>query len=278
MSLAAFLRQYHATGRDKADGYAAAMFADMTEDERAQARAMLLERGLAGDTVDLDGLRFVGDAATVAALRAFEDRATPRNPRFDVQRRETLRVLTGGDEDSRRAVSRRRPRARSRRVKAPPDRRRAGDGSEAATLGGGPLRSALVALLFLVPGLAAVGYGVHALVTLWAALRDGVPVIDTNSGIFAAPVLGLFLIVVAATLLLPSVNRRRAERWETALFGGVLGLAGTGLLLAITGSFILAPIMHHHDYHRCETRIGTKVTFYVYTRADRPCPVGAAAL
>lgn len=127
-------------------------------------------------------------------------------------------------------------RARSRQAKAPPDRR-AGDASESATLVGGPLRSALVALLFLVPGLAAVGFGVHALVTLWAALREGVPVIDTDSVIFAAPELGLFLIVVAAPLLLPLVDRRRAERWETALFGGFLGLAGTGLLLAIVGSF-----------------------------------------
>ena len=277
MSLASFLRQYHATGRDKVDGYAAAMFADMTEDERARARAMLLERGLAGDTVDLHGLRFVGDAATVAALRAAAERTTPGNPHFDAQRCETLRVLTGGDEDPRRDAAQRRPPARPRRAKAPPDRR-AGDGSEAATLVGGPLRSALVALAFLVPGLAAVGYGVHALATLWAALRNGAPVIDTDSGVFAAPVLGLFLIVVAATLLMPLVDRRRAERWESTLFGGGLGLAGTGLLLAIIGPFLLAPIVRHHGYHRCETRMGTKAAFYVYARSDRPCPAGAPVL
>jgi len=95
MSFATFLRRYHSTPPEKMDGYSAADFADMSVEERAQARAMLTERGLTGDTIDIDGLRYVGDEQTVAALSAAEDSAAEFGPVFDIVRLETLFVLTG---------------------------------------------------------------------------------------------------------------------------------------------------------------------------------------
>lgn len=94
MSFATFLHRYQSTPPEKLDGYSAADFADMSVEERAQARAMLTERGLAGDTIDIDGLRYVGDEQTVAALIAAEARAADFGPVFDIVRLETLFVLT----------------------------------------------------------------------------------------------------------------------------------------------------------------------------------------
>ena len=65
----------------------------MTGAERARARAMPPARARAGDTVDLDGLRFAGDAATVAALGAA---GGPTGERFDAQRRGRARPNRGG--------------------------------------------------------------------------------------------------------------------------------------------------------------------------------------
>ena len=59
MTWAAFKRQYDAGRRKKADGYSPSDFDGMSEDERARARSMMLERGLRGDTLDLSGLRYI---------------------------------------------------------------------------------------------------------------------------------------------------------------------------------------------------------------------------
>jgi hypothetical protein len=95
MSFKRFLCIYEAPSPTKRDGYSSSDFADMSDEERTRARAMLLERGLTGDTIDIDGLRYVGDQQTVAALTAAEDRAGDLGPVFDVQRLVTLSVLTG---------------------------------------------------------------------------------------------------------------------------------------------------------------------------------------
>ena len=95
MSVAAFLRQYRAVGREKGDGYDHAMFADMSERQRARARAMLLRRGTGGDTIDLSGLRFVGDETVVATLRAGAGRGALQTADRDLVVRETLFALTG---------------------------------------------------------------------------------------------------------------------------------------------------------------------------------------
>lgn len=94
MSLAAFLRQYHATGREKGDGYDPSMFADMDPGELSEARAALLQRALEGDTTDLAGLAHVGDAAAIAALRAAAGTGPLRAPDRDLVLCETLFKLT----------------------------------------------------------------------------------------------------------------------------------------------------------------------------------------
>jgi hypothetical protein len=91
----AFLQQYEATPPEKLDGYFPFHFEGMSASELDRARAMLLDRALRGDTIDLDGLRLVGDADTVARLAAAEGLDATFGPRFDVVRRETLFVLTG---------------------------------------------------------------------------------------------------------------------------------------------------------------------------------------
>ena len=70
MTWYAFQRQYDARGREKGDGYSPGDFDELTPEERARARAMMLARALRGDTIDLSGLRYIGDAGTVVALRA----------------------------------------------------------------------------------------------------------------------------------------------------------------------------------------------------------------
>jgi hypothetical protein len=91
----AFQRQYRATGRDKGGGYDPSMFADMDAGELAEAKRLLLRRGLSGDTIDLAGLRFVGDASVVAALRGAAGSEPLRPPDRDLVLRETLFALTG---------------------------------------------------------------------------------------------------------------------------------------------------------------------------------------
>jgi hypothetical protein len=95
MSFKSFLCIYEAPPSTRRDGYSPSDFADMSDEERTRARAMLLERGLTGDTIDIDGLRYVGDQQTVTALTAVENRAADFDPVFDAQRLETLFVLTG---------------------------------------------------------------------------------------------------------------------------------------------------------------------------------------
>jgi hypothetical protein len=95
MTFAIFVRQYAATPPAKLDGYVALDFEGMSADELVRARAMLLDRALGGDTIDLDGLRLVGDADTVIRLTAAaEDLDATFGPRFGVVRRETLFALT----------------------------------------------------------------------------------------------------------------------------------------------------------------------------------------
>ena len=92
MSFETFLRRFNATGRELSDGYSPCDFENMSEDERARARTMLLERGLSGNEIDISGLRHVGDAGAVAALDAAG--TCSEEPVFDIIRLETLFVLT----------------------------------------------------------------------------------------------------------------------------------------------------------------------------------------
>ncbi len=94
MSAAAFLRQYHATGREKGDGYDPSMFADMNPGELSEARAAMLRRALEGDTIDLAGLAHVGDTAAIAALREAAGTGLLRALDRDLVLRETLFALT----------------------------------------------------------------------------------------------------------------------------------------------------------------------------------------
>ena len=95
MTFATFLRQYEATPPEKLDGYFPFHFEGLSADELDRARGLLLDRALRGDTIDLDGLRLIGDAETVARLIAAEGLDATFGPRFDVVRRETLFALTG---------------------------------------------------------------------------------------------------------------------------------------------------------------------------------------
>lgn len=56
-----FCRQFDAAGRDKADGYSPFHFGGSSASELDHARTMLEERSAAGDTVDGDGLRLIGN-------------------------------------------------------------------------------------------------------------------------------------------------------------------------------------------------------------------------
>lgn len=95
MSFKDFIRQYEAKPPERLDGYSASDFADMSEEERVHARTMMLERALAGDTVDLAGLRYVGNEQTAASLKAYMQHVpSNRGPRFDIQCVETLFDLT----------------------------------------------------------------------------------------------------------------------------------------------------------------------------------------
>jgi hypothetical protein len=90
-----FQRQYQAQGREKGDGYSPSDFDAMTDDERARARTMMLDRALQGDTIDLSGLRYIGDDGTVAALEAAADAIARLGWRDDIIRHEVLFELTG---------------------------------------------------------------------------------------------------------------------------------------------------------------------------------------
>ncbi len=95
MSFKDFIRRYEAKLPAKLDGYSTSDFADLSEEERAQARTMMLERALAGDTIDLAGLRYVGNEQTLTSLKAYAQHVpSNRGPRFDIQRIETLFELT----------------------------------------------------------------------------------------------------------------------------------------------------------------------------------------
>jgi len=95
MTWADFKRQYDAEGREKADGYSPGDFDGMSEDERAQARSMMLERALRGDTIDLSGLRYVGDADTIARLEDARGIVAQLGWRDDIIRHDVLYDLTG---------------------------------------------------------------------------------------------------------------------------------------------------------------------------------------
>ncbi|WP_314375891.1 hypothetical protein [Sphingomonas paucimobilis] len=94
MTWPVFIAQFHAVGRDKAEGYFPFHFEGMSEDERARARVMMEARGVEGDTTDLDGLRLIGDAASVAKLQAAQAMDRVHGIAFEVARRETLFALT----------------------------------------------------------------------------------------------------------------------------------------------------------------------------------------
>ncbi len=95
MTYSAFLAQFNATGPEKAQGYFSVQFEGMSALERQDARAKLLHHALEGDTVDLDGLRLIGDADTVAQLAGAGSLAARFGPRWDSIRLETLWTLTG---------------------------------------------------------------------------------------------------------------------------------------------------------------------------------------
>ncbi len=95
MSWDRFRQQYEAQGRAKADGYSADHFAGMSDLEQAEARTLLLERALAGDTTDLSGLRHIGNAETISALAAFDHAADRFGCHYDIGRCEVLYDLTG---------------------------------------------------------------------------------------------------------------------------------------------------------------------------------------
>ena len=90
-----FLDQFGAVGRAKGEGYDPAMFAGMSDAELSQTRAMLLERALAGDTVDLDGLRHLGGTDVVAALRAALAATDAHGAPWQIKARDTMYALTG---------------------------------------------------------------------------------------------------------------------------------------------------------------------------------------
>lgn len=92
-----FLRQHEAQGRDKGDGYAPTDFAGMSPEERARAQSMMLARALDGDDIDLSGLRYIGDAATVAALDAGKDSRPAQQWDYDISRLDVLYSLTGDE-------------------------------------------------------------------------------------------------------------------------------------------------------------------------------------
>lgn len=94
MTWPVFIAQFQAKGRDKAEGYFPFHFEGMSDEERARARAMMEARGVEGDTTDLDGLRLIGDASTVAKLEAARTQDGVQGIAFEVARRETLFVLT----------------------------------------------------------------------------------------------------------------------------------------------------------------------------------------
>ncbi len=95
MTWADFRRQYDFEGREKADGYSPTDFDNMSGDERARARSMMLERALRGDTIDLSGLRYVGDADTVRALEDAAATVAQLGWRDDIIRHDVLYQLTG---------------------------------------------------------------------------------------------------------------------------------------------------------------------------------------
>lgn len=93
-------------GVKRGDGYTPADFAGLSADERDRARAMMLARALDGDDIDLGGLRYVGDAATVAALNAAKDSGPARRWDYDITRLDVLFTLTGDAETYLAAFSR----------------------------------------------------------------------------------------------------------------------------------------------------------------------------
>lgn len=166
MTFAAFQHQYDSLPTQKLDGYSPSQFEGMSEAERERARSMLMERAFReGDIFDLNGLRFVGDAATVAQLAQATDAAERYGWRFDIIRREVLFVLTS-DHDWLLGLTRwlddRDPAARER---------------AATALASHPLTPAFEAII-----VDRIADGRHedsllGLLSAWIALRDG-PGID----------------------------------------------------------------------------------------------------
>lgn len=95
MTWADFKRQYDAEGREKADGYSPSDFDDMSGNESTRAHSMMLERALRGDTIDLSGLRYVGDAQTIASLEVSASLVAQFGWRDDIIRHDVLYHLTG---------------------------------------------------------------------------------------------------------------------------------------------------------------------------------------
>ncbi len=94
MTWTAFIAQFEATGRQKGEGYFAAHFEGMSEQEKSRARRMMEDRASLGDTTDIDGLRLIGDAETVERLTALASEDPRYGVPFAVNRCETLFALT----------------------------------------------------------------------------------------------------------------------------------------------------------------------------------------
>lgn len=69
MTFDQFTRQYHASGREKLDGYTSSTFDGMTLLERRKAESLLIEAAERGDTTAYQGLALIGTSTARAVLK-----------------------------------------------------------------------------------------------------------------------------------------------------------------------------------------------------------------
>ena len=94
MSFASFIDQFDSTPPQKLQGYFSSMFEDMSDAERAQAKEMMLTRGIQGDATDIDGLRFVAGTEIVPILLEHRPRLARHSFSTNASSIELLWILT----------------------------------------------------------------------------------------------------------------------------------------------------------------------------------------
>ena len=130
----------------------------------------------------------------------------------------------------------------------------------------------LGAMLFLLGGGAFAAWGIHDLAAWLDALGRKAALIETESALLGLAPLGIAIAAVGGFLPITEIRLGR-HRWiVTLLVGATLVLMIAGLVLGILGGLAIDAVMRSRDYHVCQVRHGTRMSFTTWAAPGTPCP------